>query len=147
MFHRSEVKPVPQAETAECGLACLAMVSSYYGRPETLAGLRARYPVSLTGTSLKGLRTIAEALELVSRAVRCDLEELPRLQLPCILHWDLDHFVVLGSVGSRDVTIFDPAAGKRVMSFAEASKHFTGVALELTPSARFKKRNESSPLG
>lgn len=66
------------------------------------------------------------------------MEELVQLKTPCILHWDLNHFVVLAKAGKSKVTILDPAFGKRTLSYAEVSDHFTGVALELTPTADFK---------
>ena len=68
------------------------------------------------------------------RAVRIDLEELAQLRRPAILHWELDHFVVLRSVGRRRVRIVDPAVGERSLRWSELSKSFTGVALELAPT-------------
>jgi ATP-binding cassette subfamily B protein RaxB len=72
-----------------------------------------------------------------------ELEELGQLQLPCILHWDLNHFVVLKKVGRGHITILDPAVGERKLPTAEVSEHFTGVALELTPNADFKPADET----
>lgn len=80
----------------------------------------------------------ATAAGFATRALRLELSELNQLSLPCILHWDLNHFVVLAKVGRKTVTILDPAVGERKLSFAEVSRHFTGVALELTPTADFK---------
>ena len=68
---------------------------------------------------------------------RLEPENLPKLKLPAILHWDLNHFVVLKSAGRRLVVV-DPARGERRITLAEAAKHFTGVALELTPTASFE---------
>lgn len=75
-----------------------------------------------------------------SRALRLDMEELGQLQTPCILHWDLNHFVVLQKLirGGRRAVILDPAVGERRLSLAEVSRHFTGVALELSPNALFE---------
>ncbi len=72
------------------------------------------------------------------RRLRLDLHELVDLKLPCILHWDLNHFVVLKKVSRKTLTLLDPAVGERRMSIDEASRHFTGVALELTPNAAFE---------
>jgi ATP-binding cassette subfamily B protein RaxB len=80
----------------------------------------------------------AGALNFSSRPLRLELDELSQLKLPCILHWDLNHFVVLKKVGRSSITILDPAVGERRLPFAEVSCHFTGVALELTPNADFK---------
>ena len=128
---------VLQSEAAECGLACLAMVASAHGNPIRLRELRRSHSLSLKGASLAQIIGIAEKLHLMSRPLRLELEHLGELQLPCILHWDLNHFVVLVRVGKRNVTVFDPAFGKRTMPLEEFSRHFTGVALELTPGAAF----------
>ncbi len=82
------------------------------------------------------------ALNMTARPLKLDLAHIHQLKLPCILHWDLNHFVVLERVGRRAVTVLDPALGKRRMSMEEFGKHFTGVALELTPTADFKPKDE-----
>ncbi len=129
-----------QAEASECGLACLVMVAAHHGHRETLQELRRRFPVSLTGTSLKTLIAIADAIGFSSRPIRCDLDDLPKLVLPAILHWDLDHYVVVTRADKRRVTVLDPARGQRVLLLDEVSKHFTGVVLELTLAPHFEKR-------
>lgn len=133
---------VLQTEAAECGLACLTMISKFYGHDVDLAGLRRRFSVSLKGANLRRLISIAGEMKLDSRPLRLEIENLPQLRLPCILHCDLDHFVVLQRVGARGVTIYDPANGVRQLSFGEVSKSFTGVALELNPGADFKPIKE-----
>jgi ATP-binding cassette, subfamily B, bacterial CvaB/MchF/RaxB len=129
---------VLQTEAAECGLACLAMVRGYYGHPSELGELRRRVAVSLKGVNLADLIAMGERLGLASRPVRLELDELARLGTPSILHWDLSHFVVLKSVSRDSVVVHDPAAGVRKLSLAEVSRHFTGVALELTPIGGFE---------
>lgn len=131
-----------QTEAAECGLASLGMVASYHGHRIDLAGLRRRFTLSLKGATLAYLMQAAARLRLAPRALRLELEELPKLRTPCILHWDLNHFVVLASAGAREATIHDPAFGARRMPLAEVSKHFTGVALELAPTADFRPADE-----
>lgn len=127
---------VRQAEAAECGLACLTMVARAHGAKIDINGLRARFGVSLRGASLRDLMRTADELGFGTRALRLDLRHLNSLKLPAVLHWDLNHFVVLAAAG-RDLTVLDPAWGRRRMGLEEFSKHFTGVALELTPSAGF----------
>lgn len=127
-----------QTEAAECGLVCLSMMATYFGYAVEPADLRRRYRVSLKGATLLDLVVIAEQLAMASRPVRLELEELAQLKMPCILHWDLGHFVVLKNASRSSVVIHDPAAGIRRLSIFEASKHFTGVALELTPTERFQ---------
>jgi ATP-binding cassette subfamily B protein RaxB len=126
-----------QSEGAECGLASLAMIANFHGHKVNLPGLRQRYPTSIKGASLADLMAIASDLELSPRAVRLDLGEIDRLQLPAMLHWDLNHFVVLEQVRRDEVTILDPAAGRRSLKRKDLDRHFTGVALELTPTADF----------
>jgi ATP-binding cassette subfamily B protein RaxB len=129
---------VLQTEATECGLACLCMVAGYHGYRTDLSGLRQRFSVSLKGTTLSTLIRIAHQLELSTRPLKLDMEHLGQLKLPCILHWDFNHFVVLKAVGSRTVEVYDPALGIRKYALAEVSKHFTGVALELWPNPGFK---------
>jgi ATP-binding cassette, subfamily B, bacterial CvaB/MchF/RaxB len=130
--------PILQSESSECALACLAMVATQHGLHVDLPDLRRRFPVSLKGATLQQLITHAGSLNFSSRALRLEMDELAQLQLPCILHWDLNHFVVLKKVGKNTITVLDPAVGERKLPLAEVSRHFTGVALELTPNADFK---------
>src|SRR5687768_11043352 len=132
------MRPIIQSEAGECGLACLAMIAGHHGHRTDLATLRQRYPLSLKGASLTRLIGIAGSLGLQSRALRLDMEHLRDLRTPCILHWDLNHYVVLVKAGLRHVTVLDPALGERKLALDEVSKHFTGVALELTPGADFR---------
>lgn len=134
------MRPILQAEAAECALAALAMIANAHGLQISLPELRQRFPMSLKGARLDELIRVAAQLQLRARALRLELEDLPRLALPCILHWDLNHFVVLAATRGRTMTIFDPASGERRLSVAEVSRHFTGVALELTPLAGFTPR-------
>ena len=127
-----------QTEATECGLACLGMVSGYHGQRTDLATLRRRFSISQYGATLAQLIGIANALGLASRPLRLDLEDLPQLRTPCILHWNLNHFVVLKKATGRGIVIHDPATGQRQVSMDEVSRCFTGVALELWPSASFR---------
>lgn len=130
-------QPILQSEAAECGLASLAMVARHHGHRVNLAGLRQMFPASIKGMTLRQIIAVASQLELSARAVRLEVDELDKLRLPAILHWDLNHFVVLEKVEQSHVSILDPAVGRRRMSKARISRHFTGVALELTPTANF----------
>ncbi len=130
-----------QTEAAECGLACLAMVASYHGHDVDLASLRRRFSTSLKGVTLARVMAMAGQLGLTCRPLKLGMEELAQLKTPCLLHWDLNHFVVLKRVGRR-IVIHDPARGIRTLSRSEMSEHFTGVALELTPGADFSPVRE-----
>jgi len=129
-----------QTEVTECGLASMAMIAKYYGHNVDLNGLRSRYPASLRGSTLETLSLLATQLDLSSRAVKVDLEKLHHLQCPAILHWNLNHFVVLKSIKRGYLIIHDPAEGVRKVNFSEASDYYTGVALELLPNANFEKQ-------
>lgn len=133
---------VLQIEAAECGLACLAMVAGAHGLQLDTTALRQRFSVSIKGVTAADLVRMGEAMHLAPRAVRAELDQLPQLHTPCILHWDMSHFVVLVSLKRGVATIHDPASGVRRMKLADLSPHFTGVALEFTPTADFKPADE-----
>ena len=135
-----------QIEAAECGLASLAMVAHYYGQFTDLSEIRRRYGMSLKGATLKEIVRIANELGFSTRPVRLELEELAELRTPCILHWDLNHFVVLRSVNRTGAIIHDPAVGVRRLGLAELSRHFTGVALEVAPATAFTTVKETPRL-
>jgi ATP-binding cassette subfamily B protein RaxB len=132
-FGAPRVPMLLQTEAAECGLACLGMIASHHGLRTDLPTLRRRFALSLKGATMADLVRMAEQLQLNPRALRAELEHLPQLELPCILHWDLNHFVVLSKISRGTALIHDPAVGVRRLPMAVVSKHFTGVALELTP--------------
>ncbi len=136
-----------QTESSECGLACLVMLASHFGHHTDLADLRRQFSISLKGTTLAQLMRHASAMHLNSRPLRLELDEMSELALPCILHWNLNHFVVLKKVkkdlrGRVTLTLLDPAVGECKVSLEEASQHFTGVALELSPNPEFKAKDE-----
>lgn len=127
-----------QTEMSECGLACIAMVAGYYGKHIDLFTLRQRFSVSLKGLPLAGVIKTARMLDLAVRPVRLELGGIPKLRLPCILHWNFDHFVVLKKVKNDKVIIHDPAYGLRTIGLDELSRSFTGFALELWPDPGFE---------
>ena len=136
-----------QSEAAECGIACLGMVAGFYGHHLSIQQLRALFGSSIAGCTMKDLVEFASRLALSGRALKLEPAALGKLQLPAILHWDMNHFVVLKKVHRNGITILDPAVGERRLSMAEVDKAFTGVALELSPTNEFKKIDERSKLG
>ncbi len=136
-----------QSEAAECGLACMAMIANHHGHQLDLSTLRNRYAVSLKGANLQHLMQLGDQMGLAGRALRLDLEHLSQLQLPCILHWNMNHFVVLKKVTAKHIVILDPGAGERKVAMDEVSTAFSGVALELKPTQEFKKIDERVKLG
>ncbi|MHB8846924.1 MAG: peptidase domain-containing ABC transporter [Burkholderiales bacterium] len=134
----SKIPIILQTEASECGLACLGMIAGYYKYHVDLATLRHRFQISLKGISLASLIQIADKLDMGTRPVSLELEDLNQLKLPSILHWNFNHFVVLTKVHTNSITIIDPASGIRKLPLNEVSKSFTGVALELWTQPDFK---------
>lgn len=141
---------IRQVEASECGLACLAMTAAYHGLKVDMPTLRRRFPMSLKGATLKTLIGVAEQVGFSPRPLRVDIEALDQLPLPAILHWDLNHFVVLARVtrrfGKRRYHIHDPATGSQTIGPEELSRHFTGVVLELAKAEKFIPRAEQARL-
>ena len=135
-----------QTEAAECGLACLAMVLSYHGVMTDLATLRQRHAISLKGITLATLVDLAQQEKLGTRALRLDVHELQQLRLPAVLHWELNHLLVLKKMSGDSYVVHDPAYGERHLSKTEMSRGFTGVALELWPATDFKPRQEKARI-
>ena len=143
---KSQLPMVLQTEAAECGLACLTMIAGFHGLKTDLTLMRQKYPFSAHGASLKHVMDIASNMHLSSRALKLDIADLPNLSTPCILHWEMKHFVVLKQCERDGIVIHDPALGERSVSLEEAGDCFTGVALELTPTTSFQPKEEKRPL-
>jgi ATP-binding cassette subfamily B protein RaxB len=139
---KRRVPLVLQSEAPECGIACVAMIAGYHGFRTDLSAMRMRLSPSMKGVTLQHIAAIAGTMKMSMRGVQAPLQGLGRLRLPAILHWDMNHFVVLTRVEANRITVHDPARGKRVMLLSEASRHYTGVAAELVPSAGFAPRDE-----
>lgn len=143
---RRKIPQVLQTEAAECGLACLTMICRYYGLNVDLFSLRRKLGVSSHGVTLSTLIDMATSVHLKSRPLSLDLNEIKQLNTPCILHWDLNHFVVLVSAKRSKFILHDPAFGRREVGLNEMSKHFSGIALELWPDKEFTPRTERSRI-
>ncbi|QGH63920.1 peptidase domain-containing ABC transporter [Serratia proteamaculans] len=143
---RRRLPVVQQSQAAECGLACVNMVANFYGYHIDMVTMRQRFSSSLKGATLADVMLVAHRMGLVGRALRLDMKELGQLRRPCILHWSLNHFVVLKRVTRKGIVIHDPARGLCEVPMDEVSRCFTGVALELLPSASFKKREEKQSI-
>ena len=118
------------------------MVAGFHGHRIDLPNMRRRFSVSLKGATLKSLIAMARGLQLQARPLKLALENIAELKLPCVLHWDMNHFVVLKAVLRGQAILHDPAVGERRLSMAEMGRHFTGVALEATPDAQFARQDE-----
>ena len=135
-----------QDEMTECGHACVVMISNFFGHELDLHALRQMNKPSQQGVSLLTLKNLCENLGFTTRALSVPLNELKQIKTPAILHWDMNHFVVLKQIKRNTVIIHDPAVGVRHCSLDEVSKSFTGVVLELEKSEDFKKIKNRSKL-
>ncbi|MBA4767225.1 MAG: peptidase domain-containing ABC transporter [Porphyrobacter sp.] len=147
---RQRTPYIPQGEASECALACLAMVAGFHGYKTDLITLRQRYGMSLKGATLKQVMQVAEDIGFNARPLRGEIADLPHLGMPAILHWNLNHFVVLtaitGGIRGRRYHIHDPARGALILSEADISRSWTGVALDLLRSESFKPKIEQRQL-
>ncbi|UWU19017.1 peptidase domain-containing ABC transporter (plasmid) [Rhizobium sullae] len=123
------------------------MIASFYGRQIDLATMRRRFTPSFRGAPLSSLIKIADQIGLLPRAVKLPLEALANLALPAILHWNMNHYVVIERVSGEKALIHDPAGRSEWLRMSEISEHFTGVALELRPNETFEKKTERTVLG
>lgn len=143
---RRKVPVMLQQENAECGLVCLAMVAAHYGKHIAMDELRRLHGDSCRGTTFSDLLRTTKNLQLAARPLRLGLSELRRLQLPAVLHWRMNHFVVLVRCDRRHYLVHDPASGRRKIGRREFSESFTGAALELLPARGFHQREKGKDL-
>lgn len=135
-----------QTERTECGLACLVMVAFWFGYKADLNTLRKAYPASSRGTSLWDLINLCKKMKLNARTLRLEPKTLSQLRGPAILHWNMDHFVVLKKATKKHVIIHDPAIGEVKYTIAQIGKYFTGLALEIIPANDFIQCNKQKKL-
>lgn len=141
---RARIRLVRQTEIAECGLASLTMVARYHGLDIDLGTMRRRFAPSLRGAALRSLIGLADRIGLTARAVKLPLDQLGNLHVPCILHWDMNHYVVLERVKGDRALVHNPDGRSAWIPMAEVSNHFTGVALELRPATVSKPASSAS---
>jgi len=141
-WRRRRVPFVAASELNECGLACLAAISGYFQGEAGLAEIRALAVPSGRGETLLELRNLAERIGLIARGVKVEMKALGQLALPAILHWEMNHFVVLERVTPRGIVIMDPAAGRLAVPWSAVDTSFTGVALETRVSPTWRTARE-----
>lgn len=146
LFNSYKLPVLHQSEAAECGLTCLAMIASYHGYKTDLSSLRGRFQVSLKGATLQNLMAVADQIGMAARPIRAELEALDTLETPAVLHWNMNHFVVLAKATKSYAIIHDPARGRVKMALKDVSNHFTGVALELRPTPAFEQKEDVKPV-
>lgn len=134
------VHVVLQSEMLECAHACLAMIAQFHGAAWTLDRLRDRFTPSSRGISVGQIGKMANEIGLHTRIFRAEPHHLGQLAMPCIIHWDAVHFVVLESSGKDGYSIVDPAIGRVEIGVVEFDKRFTGIVVELSPGTDFGKK-------
>jgi ATP-binding cassette subfamily B protein RaxB len=124
------------------------MIANCFGHDLDLNGLRQRFPFSMNGASLRGMMDVADRIGLNSRALRLEVSDFSQVQTPAILHWDLNHYVVLEQVRGKKAVIIDPTAGvgRVSMPLEEVSLHFTGLALEFDRKVEFTPISARAPV-
>ena len=149
MMFPKKLPVVTQVESSECGLACISMISTYYGKHNSLRELRGKYSGSNRGLNLSQLSRVCHELEINNRPIKVPVEKLEKIQLPCILHWEMNHFVVLKDVTKEGVIIHDPAVGIRKIKNDEVSNSYTGVLLEVSSAIALKSepKKEAVKIG
>ncbi len=129
-----------QLSAVECGAACLAMILSYHGRETGVADCREKCSPGRDGVTARAIAEAARGYGLRVKAYTLEPKNFPYLQLPTVVHWEFNHFVIVERWSARGVEIVDPASGRRTLSAAEFDAGFTGVALTFEPGAGFEKR-------
>lgn len=135
-----------QMEATECGAASLAMVLSYYGCNVPLEKLRIDCGVSRNGSTATSIMDAAEKYGLQCKGYRKDVTELLELKAPCILHWEMRHFVVYEGIKHGKVYLNDPATGKRVITYENLDNSFSGVVLTFEPTDKLVKSKAENHL-
>lgn len=146
MRSKKTVPLILQSEAADCGLACITMIASFHGLESDIHSMKLQFPTSARGTGLKQLIEMGNRLNLGSRAIKVGIEDLEKVKTPCILHWDMAHFIVLERFRNGKAVIHDPAIGKRQLNLHQLGQHFTGIALEFFPTQDFEKKKLKKKL-
>lgn len=133
-----KVPVIMQLEMLECGAASLAMVMGYYGKWITLEQARVDCGVSRDGSSAKSIVAAARSYGMEVHAYRLEAESLlEEGPFPCIIHWGMNHFVVLDGFKGKKAVLNDPARGRVVVSWEEFDREFTGICITIEPSEGF----------
>ncbi|NJO94243.1 MAG: cyclic nucleotide-binding domain-containing protein, partial [Hydrococcus sp. RM1_1_31] len=133
-----------QQSAADCGAACLVMVSRYWGKHFSINRLRDIANVDRNGASLRGLAVAAESIGFTTRPVKASLDKLAQQSLPAIVHWEGRHYIVVYEVTRKQVIVADPAIGQRILPHAQFKQSWTGYVLLLQPTALLKEAEETS---
>ncbi|WP_193193993.1 peptidase domain-containing ABC transporter [Nostoc sp. MG11] len=133
-----------QQSASDCGVACLVMVSRYWGKQFSINRLRDLANVNRDGASLRGLSAAAESIGFTTRPIKASLDQLAKQKLPAIVHWEGKHYIVVHEISQKKVVVADPAIGQCTLSHAEFKANWTGYTLLLQPTVLFKDAKETT---
>ena len=143
---RHKVPMIMQMESVECGAASLAMILAYFGKWLPLSQVRYDCGVSRDGSNLKNISAAANNYGLKTKAFSIEPEDLRELPLPCIAHWDFQHFVVITGIRGNTIFMNDPARGKVKMPLSDADESLTGIVLTFEPGPDFERGGHRSSI-
>ena len=151
MDNYKKTPTVFQMEATECGAASLSMIFSYFGKYLPLEQMRVETGVSRDGCSAKNIMRAAKRYGLECKGLRKEPEALKELEMPCIIHWHFQHFVVLEGFKTKGISqkreyaiINDPAVGRRQLTLEELDEGFTGIVLTFQRTDAFVKEKRKS---
>jgi ATP-binding cassette, subfamily B, bacterial HlyB/CyaB len=127
---------IQQQSSSDCGVACLAMISQYWGKRYPLHQLREWAKVGRSGATLRNLANTAEKLGFMARPVRASLGKMTDQRNPWIAHWQGEHYVVVSRIRGNKLVLVDPALGPLTLSKQEFLAGWTGYALILEPTRK-----------
>lgn len=137
---------VYQMEFTECGAASLAMILAYFGKYLPLERMRVEVGVSRDGVLAGNIMRCGKRMGLEVHGYRREPEKLLELDMPCIIHWNFNHFVVLEGFKGGWVYLNDPAVGRRRISWEELDECFTGVVMTFKRTDAFVEEKSSDKL-
>ncbi|MCF0146617.1 MAG: ATP-binding cassette domain-containing protein [Eubacterium sp.] len=141
-----KTKSILQMEATECGAACLTMILHYFGKELSLEEVREAVDVSRDGSKAGNIMRACPDYQLEVHGYRKELEALYKLEPPCIIHWNFNHFVVYEGRNEKYVFINDPAAGRRRITPEELDKSYTGVVMTFRPTPEFQKEKRPDAM-
>ncbi|MER2151339.1 MAG: cysteine peptidase family C39 domain-containing protein, partial [Candidatus Limivicinus sp.] len=147
-YSHVKVPLIMQMEYVECGAASLAMILAYHGKYVPLEQVRRDCGVSRDGSKASNLMTAAENYGLVAEGYRWSVESvMTKAHIPCIIHWNMAHFVVLRGFGKNKAYLNDPGLGEITVSMEEFNRSFTGIVLEFRPGDNFVRDGKMPTVG